>query len=127
MYHRLGGDCPMAFGQPPGPPASSRQVEELLRLLQGAGHTGFRDARGPMGFNQRQGGGRFTRDEAEELIERLQLAEQAAAEQVLPEPLAPPGPGRPERRPARDQLVRGLTDAQLATELRRRGWTVTEP
>ncbi len=118
----------MAFGQPSGPPASSRQVDELLRLLKGAGHTGFRDARGPMGFNQRQGGGRFTRDEAEELIERLQLAEQAAGEPVLPEPPASPEPPvRPAPRSGRDQAIRRLTDAQLATELRRRGWTVTEP
>jgi hypothetical protein len=118
----------MAFGQPSGPPASSRQVDELLRLLQGAGHTGFRDARGPMGFNQRQGGGRFTRDEAEELIERLQLAEHAAGEPVLAEPSEPPErPARPERRSGRDQVLRQLTDAQLAAELRRRGWTVTEP
>jgi hypothetical protein len=118
----------MAFGQPSGPPASSRQVEELLRLLQGAGHTGFRDARGPMGFNQRQGGGRFTRDEAEELIERLQLAEQAAGEPVLPEASPPPGPpARTERPSGRDQAIRRLSDAQLANELRRRGWTVTEP
>ena len=118
----------MAFGQPSGPPASSRQVEELLRLLQGAGHAGFRDARGPMGFNQRQGGGRFTRDEAEELIERLQLAEQAADAPVVPKPSAPPEPTvRPERLSGRDQALRRLTDAQLAAELRRRGWTVTEP
>jgi hypothetical protein len=118
----------MAFGQPSGPPASSRQVEELLRLLQGAGHTGFRDARGPMGFNQRQGGGRFTRDEAEELIERLQLAEQAAGELEVPEVSASPErPARPERLSARDPAIRRLSDAQLAAELRRRGWTVTEP
>jgi hypothetical protein len=118
----------MAFGQPSGPPASSRQVDELLRLLQGAGHTGFRDARGPMGFNQRQGGGRFTRDEAEELIERLQLAEHAVGEPVLAEPSEPPErPARPERRSGRDQVLRQLTDAQLAAELQRRGWTVTEP
>jgi hypothetical protein len=118
----------MAFGQPSGPPASSRQMDELLRLLQGAGHTGFRDARGPMGFNQRQGGGRFTRDEAEELIERLQLAEQAAGEPTAPDPTAPPDPPVRSPRPSgRDQALRRLTDAQLATELRRRGWTVTEP
>jgi hypothetical protein len=35
-------------------------VQELLTLLQDAGHTDFRDARGPMGFTQRQAAGKFT-------------------------------------------------------------------
>jgi hypothetical protein len=73
----------MAFGQAPGPPATARQREELLMLLQAAGHTDFRDARGPMGFNQRQAGGRFTRVEAEELITRLQ--EEGSEEAAPPE------------------------------------------
>jgi hypothetical protein len=34
----------MAFGQRSGPPASARQVQELLALLREAGHTDFRDA-----------------------------------------------------------------------------------
>ena len=67
-------DCGMAFGQHAGPPATSRQVNELLALLQAAGHVDFRDARGPMGFTQRQAAGKFTRDEAERLIDRLQVA-----------------------------------------------------
>ena len=62
----------MAFGQRPGPPASREQVRELLALLEAAGHTGFRDARGPMGFAQRQAAGKFTRDEAAAFIARLQ-------------------------------------------------------
>ena len=61
----------MAFGQQSGPPASARQVQELLSLLQDAGHTDFRDARGPMGFTQRQAVGKFTRDEAAAFIEQL--------------------------------------------------------
>ena len=40
----------MAFGQQSGPPATGRQVQELLGLLQDAGHVDFRDARGPMGL-----------------------------------------------------------------------------
>ena len=47
---------PMAFGQAAGPPASRRQVETLAELVRAAGHTDFRDARGPLGLNQRQAG-----------------------------------------------------------------------
>ena len=60
----------MTFGQPTGPPASANKVRELLTLLQDAGHTDFRDARGPMGFTQRQAGGKFTRDEVDAFIEQ---------------------------------------------------------
>ena len=56
---RLTGAMP--FGQHPGPPATSRQINELLELLHAAGHEDFRDARGPMGFTQRQAAGKFTR------------------------------------------------------------------
>src|SRR3954452_18570930 len=63
---------PMAFGQAAGPPASRRQVETLGELIRAAGHRDFRDARGPLGLNQRQAGGRFTRDEADALITRLE-------------------------------------------------------
>lgn len=62
----------MAFGQQAGPPATARQVRELLELLNEAGHADFRDARGPLGFTQRQAGGKFTRDEADAFIEQLQ-------------------------------------------------------
>jgi hypothetical protein len=53
----------LAFGQPSWPSASTKQVQEVLNLLRGAGPTDFRDARGSMGFTQRQAAGRFTRDE----------------------------------------------------------------
>jgi hypothetical protein len=108
----------MAFGQPPGPPASPRQVEELLALLQGAGHHDFRDARGPMGFTQRQAAGRFTRDEAAGLIERLQ--------EVGSDPDTPVGVEG--RHPSgQESLLEGVPAEQLALELRRRGWMVIEP
>ena len=108
----------MAFGQQSGPPASSRQVQELLALLRDAGHCDFRDARGPMGFTQRQAGGRFTREEADDYIQRLQNAES--------------DPKRPEeapgwRRSAQDQLLGQMPAEQLAAELRRRGWMAIEP
>ena len=69
----------MAFGQQSGPPASATQVQELLALLKDAGHSDFRDARGPMGFTQRQAGGKFTRDEAAAFITQLQDAEPAGS------------------------------------------------
>lgn len=108
----------MAFGQQLGPPASSRQVEQLLALLREAGHQDFRDARGPMGFTQRQAAGRFTRDEAEAFIEQLRDAES--------------DPGKTIETPAwrhsaREQLMARLPAEQLAAELRSRGWMVIEP
>jgi hypothetical protein len=120
----------MAFGQQSGPPATARQVEELLRLLHGAGHTGFRDARGPLGLNQRQAGGRFTRDEAEALINGLQEAEDRASEQGAgaDAPVAEPVVAAPvSRTTASERALRRLPTDQLVAELRRRGWTVTGP
>ena len=61
----------MAFGQQSGPPASSKQVEELLALFESAGYSSFREARHIYGLSQRQAGGKFTRSEADELIARL--------------------------------------------------------
>ena len=108
----------MAFGQQSGPPASARQVQELLALLKDAGHTDFRDARGPMGFTQRQAAGKFTRDEATSFVDQLQ---RSAEEGDTPD--APP-----LRRPtANPRLLRDLPAEQLAADLRRRGWTVIEP
>jgi hypothetical protein len=109
----------MAFGQQLGPPASARQVQELLALLHDAGHTDFRDARGPMGFTQRQAAGKFTRDEVEVFIERLQ--DEGTTESA---PVAPRA--RPRQSPAEQALARMPAD-QLAAELERRGWTVTKP
>jgi hypothetical protein len=109
----------MAFGQQAGPPASASQMRELLSLLHDAGHTDFRDARGPMGFTQRQGSGKFTRDEATAFIDRLQ-----EAEFEMTTPAAPQAPGVLSL----DELaMRRLPSEQLAGELQRRGWTVTEP
>ena len=108
----------MAFGQQSGPPASSRQVQDLLALIQAAGHRDFKDARGPMGFTQRQAGGRFTRDEADELIRRLQ------EDETLPDT---PAPAQRWQQSAQQQLLRRIDTEQLAAELRRRDWMVIEP
>ncbi|HEX7459527.1 MAG TPA: hypothetical protein VF279_02785 [Acidimicrobiales bacterium] len=140
----------MAFGQPTGPPATARQLRELTALIEAAGHSGFKDARGPLGLNQRQAGGRFTQDEATELIARLEAeaedaggdgaGDSAAAAVVEPAPsgtarpvhsTAPdPAPGTPPAASRRQSLARQLErvpEDLLVDELRRRGWTVTSP
>lgn len=108
----------MAFGSQSGPPASPRQAQQLLALLRAAGHEGFRDARGPMGFTQRQAAGRFTRDEAEAFIGRLQDEESDGAK-----PVETPT----WRQSAQEQLLGQMPAEPLAVELRRRGWLVVDP
>ena len=109
----------MAFGQQSGPPASTKQVRELLALLKEAGHADFRDARGPMGFTQRQAGGRFSRDEAAAFIDQLIGAEPDES----PAAVAVPS----WRRSSPEHTLGAVPSDQLAGELRRRGWTATEP
>ncbi len=115
----------MAFGQPSGPPASFRQLEELTGLLERAGHTDFRDARGPMGFTQRQAGGKFTRDEADAFIERLQADESVGAAEAAAVPAPRPVRAAPRARPP--TALRDVPSDRLAAELQRRGWTVQGP
>ncbi len=125
----------MAFGQQGGPPATTKQVQELLELLHGAGHTDFRDARGPMGFSQRQAGGKFTRDEAEVFIAQLQAELDDGPPAGAPAPAgerpaadrAPAPSDRPAPLPADDRMLRRLADEHLAAELERRGWIVIPP
>ena len=108
----------MSFGQVSGPPASVKQVNELLELLRVAGHSDFRDARGPMGFTQRQAGGKFSREEADAFIQQLQdEAEQNAPVAEVPAAVAV----------VIDDAVRKLPTDQLAAELQRRGWIVVAP
>jgi hypothetical protein len=122
----------MAFGQSAGPPATARQLRELLELVNEAGHLDFRDARGPLGLTQRQAAGKFTRDEADALIVQLQ-------EQSAPGPVGeptPPSSDHPAARPKRgaanpssqgDGRLRHVPAEELAAELQRRGWAVLEP
>jgi len=124
----------MAFGQQSGPPATARQVAQLTELVVAAGHRDFRDARHPLRLTQRQAAGKFTRNEADALIARLEEeAELADA----------PGGGDddpPGERPVQavvDRHDRGQAEARarlatvaddvLAAELQRRGWAVIGP
>jgi hypothetical protein len=108
----------VTFGQQLGPPASSKQVHDLLVLLKDAGHTDFRDARGPLGFTQRQAAGKFTRDEAAAFIDQLQDRPEEGRD-IVAVPAA--------RLSAQEQLLRHMPAEQLAGELRRRGWAVRGP
>ena len=133
----------MAFGQPSGPPASAKQLKQLLALLEAAGYSDFRDARGPMGFTQRQGGGKFTKDEADGFITALEFAAQqaeaepeAASAAATETPTAPPVPASAQapRRATRtattsaaQQTLQRFPSEVLAAELQRRGWVVMEP
>lgn len=121
----------MAFGQPAGPPASRQQLNELLELLNAAGHTDFRDARGPMQFNQRQAAGRFTRQEADDFIDQLRAEsefDQAIASTAAVDERPSPAPkSAPVRLTSQQKAAQALSDAVLAAELQRRGWIVVEP
>ena len=111
----------MAFGQQSGPPATSKQVQYLESLVLKAGHSSFRDARGPLGLTQRQAGGKFTRDEASTLIDQLLQSD--------PDHEVIGGRDRVEQQleAERVQALSGMPADLLADELRRRGWTVAEP
>ena len=139
----------MAFGQSAGPPATSKQLRELLELVVEAGHLDFRDARGPLGLTQRQAAGKFTRDEADELISQLQEqpAPGHADEPTPPSTGTEPSGARPKRSgtntfsprsgsPTTDSSTPGSQDdrrlrhvptEELAAELQRRGWVVLQP
>jgi hypothetical protein len=71
-----------------------------------------------MGFTQRQAGGKFTRDEADKFIERLQDAESDPGKRVDVQGW---------RHSAQEQLLGRMPAELLAVELRRRGWMVIEP
>ncbi len=107
----------MAFGQNSGPPAHHKQVTRIIELAQAAGHSDLRDARGPLGLTQRQAGGKFTKSEAEALIELLEQAAESGTEPATPT----------VRLTAAEQTARALPAEVLAAELQRRGWVVMEP
>ena len=125
----------MAFGQVTGLPATARQMRELSELLVTAGHDGFRDARGPMGFSQRQAGGKFTCGEAQAFIDQLEEATCGQEPAAPPErpaarraPVATPRPATVRTMPVvrldpAARALRAISDEDLLAEVRRRGLT----
>jgi len=114
----------MAFGQQAGPPATHRQVQELLALVEAAGHEGFRGARHPLGLSQRQAAGKFTRDEAQALIDRLAAAADGG---VIAEPVEERVTAADRKRATLADQLRKVPDDLLAAELQRRGYAVIQP
>jgi len=133
----------MAFGQQNGRPATARQLKTLSDLLEAAGYSSYREARGPMGFTQRQGGGKFTTDEADAFIAQLEAEAEAGVEagsglagpdsepdtqsprggsgrRVTPVPKASPGGGKaaPAARPAPDSTVTERREGRQAAAVR---------
>lgn len=114
-----------------GPPASTKQIAYLASLLEKVGYASFREARHPMGLNQRQAGGKFTVQEASSLIDQLlntdaspdatasatgdaetDIAIDAANEKI---------------RATQATMLRGVPADLLSDELMRRGWSVRAP
>jgi hypothetical protein len=122
----------MSFGRQSGPPASAKQISYLLSLVEKAGHTGFRDARGPLGLTQRQAGGKFTKGEASALIDRLLNGEGGggggdAADGEARAAAAEYDSAAERLEAEQAAILRGMPAGLLAAELERRGWTVTSP
>ncbi|HLM65143.1 MAG TPA: hypothetical protein VK306_12655 [Acidimicrobiales bacterium] len=124
----------MTFGKQSGPPASARQVMYLLDLVVQAGHEGFRDARHPLGLTQRQAGGKFTRAEASELIDRLVAGEGGAGDEsgggvgdTAASAAAEAAAAEARLDAVRAEALAGMPAEALAAELERRGWQVMAP
>lgn len=119
-------------------------MRELQELLEEAGHSDFRDARGPMGFTQRQAGGKFTGPEADEFIAQLQTelhgdgpppGSRPSSAAKPPETNARPKKSASNNATAKRKPVAKKSNGELsqfssedlAAELQSRGWIVAEP
>jgi hypothetical protein len=109
----------MALGQS-GPPASAKQVAYLQVLFEKAGFASFREARHPFGLTQRQAAGKFSKQEASELIDRLVNGDD-------PDPDVVENGKVQEATDAQARLLKGMPAQWLADELLTRGWSVHEP
>jgi hypothetical protein len=114
----------MSFGQT-APPATAKQVQYLLSLVQKAGHSSWRDARGPLGLTQRQASGKFSKIEASALIDRL-LGESSGDDDDGTAASTGEAISAADRLAAeRAEILRGMPAGLLAAE--RRDWIATPP
>lgn len=107
----------MALGAS-GPPASPKQVAYLQALLEKAGYPTFREARQPLGLTQRQGNGKFSKQEASALIDRLISGEAPGVDESVQDEAV---------LQAQAAVLRGIPAQLMADELERRGWRVAGP
>jgi hypothetical protein len=98
-------------------------MKQLTQLLDSAGHSDFRDARGPLQLTQRQAAGKFTRDEAEELILRLEEELESGSPSVVPATAT----AIDQKKSAQAKALTKVPSQLLASELQSRGWVVLEP
>jgi len=103
-----------------GPPASAKQVAYIQALLRKAGYDDFRTARTEYRLTQRQARGKFTKNEASALIDRLTSTDDENPTVSVVEE-------SDDFASAQSLLIRGFPADVLADELRRRGWSVAEP
>jgi len=115
----------MAFGQS-APPATPKQVQYLLSLVQKAGHASFREARHPLGLTQRQASGKFSRSEASALIDQL-LGGDADSPFADANTSGETISAADRLDHERAQVLRGMPAGLLAAELESRGWQVAPP
>src|SRR5215218_3676775 len=116
----------MSFGQT-APPATAKQVQYLLSLVQKAGHASFRDARGPLGLTQRQASGKFSRNEASTLIDRLLAEDDGEGDGSGLAGVGEQVSAADRLEAERASILVGMPAGLLAGELERRGWQVTPP
>lgn len=107
----------MALGAS-GPPASPKQIAYLQVLLEKAGYPTFREARQPLGLTQRQGNGKFSKQEASALIDRLINGEAPGVDEAVQDDAI---------LQAQASVLRGIPAQLMADELLRRGWRVESP
>lgn len=114
---RYGGG--VSFAQQ-GPPASAKQVAYIQALMRKAGYDDFRSAQTEYRLTPRQSRGKFTKTEASAMIDRL-----TSTDDDNPTVSVSEEPDSLDS--AQALLIRGFPADVLADELRRRGWTVSEP
>ena len=131
----------MAFGQQAGPPATARQVRELVDLVVAAGHVDLRDARHVARAHPAPGGGQVHprrgpgpdrpaargRGPGRDRRGRRLGAARCEVEPPVPAAVRQKAAAADRRAAAQARDLRSVPAEALAAELQRRGWAVVQP